>query len=454
MSLLWHKIILISTSLSLLALTLAIPFTPQGAFDIVQRDGGSCPLEHYSPCDDPQAPANFCCPPGTVCITLNLAAYMVCCPVGHNCYNMTQASCDPNDYDPERSPHSTAKSRRPDMGIPKCGDRCCIPGARCKSDDVGNLYCQVSFPNLAYPPFPEGKGRIPPTLQLPSTASKSEQVSQTQTSSTSPSTSITTEPPNIIPISDLPSVGQQPTSTSSAIHNVNHSEPLSSSPEGSKFPPLAIVVGLIPGLVAGIILALIIIHFYRRRQEKRFIPSPMSKFSHFREKSCEKGVVSISDPIPSTAQDSVRTDFLRRQAAGLAKEEDGNTKSKFRRTSARVKSFFGPRPTADDIATMPMSTTALNDRETGANGVGGVGSGDGRGIGREPSTESIKVFSPVHLRPAQIGDPYPPAGNGRPQTTFSEMIERVGFQSKNGSPYFSVTATPPLPQLITPQRRV
>ncbi|KKZ64086.1 hypothetical protein EMCG_01582 [[Emmonsia] crescens] len=363
---------------------------------------------------------------------------MICCPVGQNCFNMSLSSCEPRDYDPELSPYSLAKTRRPEIPLQRCGKfGCCAPGTKCLSVSDGDLYCQVLYPNLAVPPFPEGKNRTPPELPWTKGAqSQSESPSPTQTTPISPS--VTTDPPDIIRITDLPTLGPKPSSTSTAIANINHTDPSSSPPKESKFPPLAIAVGLIAGLVAGIILALIAIYFYQRRQQNRFVPSPMSKFSHFREKSYDKGVVSISDPIPSAAQDSVRTDFLRRQA-GLVKEDDNNSKSKFHRTSARVKSFFGPRPTAEDIATMPTSTTTSN-QEAGA--------------GREPSTESIKVFSPAHLRPGQAGGLYPGAENGRPQTTFSEMMERVGFQSKTGSPYFSVTATPPLPQLRTPQGRV
>ncbi|EQL35016.1 hypothetical protein BDBG_07375 [Blastomyces gilchristii SLH14081] len=441
MSVLHHRIILVSTSLSLLALALAIPFTPSAALDIVRRGSGSCPLENFTTCADPKAPPNFCCPPATKCITLNYGDSMVCCPAGANCLQWTLGSCDPGKYDPEHEPMSIYKSKRPDIALQRCGDKCCPPGTGCKESKNGVLYCQVSFPDAAFPPFPDDKGRSSSTPQLPTSLLPSQTGVQTETGPTSPPTSTGRQGPDIIPISTL---GQQPTTTSTATHNIKHTDP---PPEESKFPPIAIIVGLIPGLVAGIILALAVFYLYKRHQERRFVPSPMSKFSHFREKSCEKGVVSISDPIPSAAQDSVRTDFLRRQAS-LVKEDDNSTKSKFRRTSARVKSFFGPRPTADDIATMPMSTT-MSNRDAGPNGVGGRRSGGG--AGREPSTESIKVFSPAHLRPAQLGELYQSVGNGRPQTTFSEMMERVGFQSKNGSPYFSVTTTPPLPQVQTPR---
>ncbi|OJD16827.1 hypothetical protein AJ78_03017 [Emergomyces pasteurianus Ep9510] len=449
MSLLWHSALLFANHLSLPVLAFAIPLTPPGRFKVLQRDSKSCPIAGYSRCEDPQAPPNFCCPPNTVCITLNTAASMICCPVGTNCFNSTRNTCDPRAYDPDLNPQALAKTRRPDIEVPKCGNKCCAPGARCKADDSGSLYCQIGYPNLAVPPFPEGKGRTPPTPLLPSQTgaqSQSELPPQTQTTPTSPSSNPTTDQPGIIPISDL---GQKPTSTSTATPNINHADSSLSPPTESKFPPLAIVVGLVAGLVAGIIIALIVLYFYKRRQANRFVPSPMSKFSHFREKSYDKGVVSISDPIPSTAQDSVRTDFLRRQA-GLVKEDDRISKSKFRRTSARVKSFFGPRPTAEDIATMPTSNTASNREGGGGNRAGG-GAG---GSGREPSTESITVFSPAHLRPGQGGELYPGVGHGRPQTTFSEMMEKVGFQSKSGSPYFSVTATPPLPQIRTPQGRV
>ncbi|PGG99316.1 hypothetical protein GX51_06351 [Blastomyces parvus] len=447
MSLPQHRVILVSTSLYLLALALAIPFAPPGSLELVPRGSGSCPLENFTTCESPKAPPNFCCPLGSACITLNYGDSMLCCPAGQNCLKWSPGPCDPKEYDPDLKPHSRYKSKRPDLALQKCGGKCCPPGTSCKDAHDGTAYCQISFPEAAFPRFPDSQGRSSSTLQAPTSLLPSQTSVQTETDPTSPPTATGRQAPDIIPISDFPTYGQQPTTTSTATHNINHTDP---PPRESKFPPIAIIVGLIPGLVAGIIFALIVFYFYKRRQEYRFVPSPMSKFSHFREKSCDKGVVSISDPIPSAAQDSVRTDFLRRQAS-LVKEDDRSTKSKFRRTSARVKSFFGPRPTAEDIATMPTSTTMPN-RDVGRNGIGG-GGGGGEG-GREPSTESIKIFSPAHLRPPPFGELYQPVGNGRPQTTFSEMMERVGFQSKNGSPYFSVTTTPPLPQIQTPRGRI
>jgi hypothetical protein len=66
------------------------------------------------------------------------------------------------------------------------------------------------------------------------------------------------------------------------------------------------------------------------------------------------------------------------------------------------------------------------------------------GLNREPSTESIKVYSPAYL--ARQERPVTPqnqlrAGQGtetRPQTTFTEMMEKVGFTNgRGGSPRYN-----------------
>jgi hypothetical protein len=66
------------------------------------------------------------------------------------------------------------------------------------------------------------------------------------------------------------------------------------------------------------------------------------------------------------------------------------------------------------------------------------------GLNREPSMESIKVYSPAYLaRQERSGTSQSQLGVGqgnttRPQTTFTEMMERSGFTGNGGSPRYNV----------------
>ncbi|EEH35314.1 hypothetical protein PAAG_06361 [Paracoccidioides lutzii Pb01] len=426
MTILRSPVLLLITILSLQAPLSAVPLTV--ALGGLRRGNGLCSKGH-SPCEDPKAPSNFCCPEGTLCITLNNSTSMICCPLGQSCYQMSQKPCYTQTPDPKLNPNSPAKTTTLNGEPWKCGGKCCPPGTRCLSDRLGEFYCQVIYPELAFPPFPvttTTSQPAPPSPTLTQSGTASHSATPASSTTATNSTSTTQASYIILRSSYLPTL--KPTSPPKAFPNMNEAHPSSISNE-PKYPGRAIAVGLVPGLVAGILIAMIAIFFYRHRQETRSASSLIQRFGYFRE-SFDKGEVSISDPIPFAAHDSIRTDFLRRQGE-LDYEE--HRRSTFQRTSAPVRSFFGSLPTAEDIATMPPPNK------------GGGGGFSGGGVGCEPSAESIKVFSPAHLSHSGIWV-CPSVANGRPQTTFSEMMERVGFQSKGGSPYFSVTKTPPLPQ--------
>jgi hypothetical protein len=178
------------------------------------------------------------------------------------------------------------------------------------------------------------------------------------------------------------------------------------------FPGKAIAAGFFSGLFCGLGVALAAILCYKRRRELRLSPSS-SKFGHFRQRSTDQMIVSISDPIPSDSQGSIRTDFLR------------HTGSRKSRASSRVRSLFGSKPATHNAPPLPVTPpNQIYPR-------------------REPSMESIKVFSPAHIGDGAVGVGIArTARTSRPQTTFTEMMERVGFQDNRGSPYFSITDTP------------
>ncbi|PGH01936.1 hypothetical protein AJ79_07767 [Helicocarpus griseus UAMH5409] len=434
-----------------------MPLTPQDALGVLRRDTEACSFEGRSRCKDPNAPPNFCCPSKTYCITLDNSSSVLCCRDGENCQTVWPMECNIEFYDPVKNPRYNVATTNLDQTLQKCGKegKCCPPGYACHSftDKIHDTFCMVVNRQQASPtfePYTPIYGEIIGYPKAPKTTNKpdAQESSKTSKKPDSPETSPTEATPHTTIASSFTTTTDQASSILSVSGSSKFVRPtpeITASPSSSQpqpsltttheasFPLRAVLAGLFPGLIVGVLIALVAVCLHRRRQANHHsAPSPVAKFGHFREKSFEKGVISISDPIPSAAQDSVRTDFLRHQGGGLTKEED--SKSKFRRTSARMRSFFGPRPTAEDVANMPTMSHHHG------------------GGGREPSTESIKVFSPAHLGPGQIGLA-PGMVNGRPQTTFSEMMERVGFQSKTGSPFFSVTTTPPLPQLRNEPRR-
>ncbi|KAK2762005.1 hypothetical protein FQN53_007602 [Emmonsiellopsis sp. PD_33] len=404
------QLLLVLSILSLHRRALAAPLTPKDVLKVLRRDSSNCPRDSQTRCDDPDLPDNYCCDNGSSCLSLGNfedTPVAICCDQAdpEECNKIKPFSCDALKaavHDPQILPvlmfnwPKEFDDCAPPDGDPD--DKCCPPGYECAGNRKNDVHCK----------------RVDLLRTTSSKISESTRIIPRSTVFSSTSTAISLSTPHMSTESPLPT----------ASPNLNHTDS-TSIPSSQKFSAGAILTGFFPGLLAGVILALMAICCHKRRQTRHSMtPSPGPKFSHFREKSIDKGLVSISDPIPSAAQDSVRTDFLRHNRG------DDGALSKIRRTSARVKGFFIPRPTAEDIAIIPTNT---NNYETPQ---------------RQPSTESIKVFSPEHLGDIHPGL-NPSLKNGRPQTTFTEMMERVGFQNKRGSPFFSVTPATP-PQLRSP----
>lgn len=207
-------------------------------------------------------------------------------------------------------------------------------------------------------------------------------------------------------------------------------------------------------MILGAALALLAPLCIRKRQNRKYPPS--AKTSHYTQRSSNGAAIHISSPIPSD-ESAYRTDFLLRSSTGdgNGRRNSDSAKSVLQRTGTRVKSLFA-------------STPRLNGSGNGSSNEKGATAGPSsvpvpvpplpvtppRQIipSRQPSTESIRVYSPAGglsvggptLRPV----PYPSATRGRDRdrarldTTFSEMIDRVGFQDRRGEPCFRVMDTP------------
>lgn len=125
---------------------------------------------------------------------------------------------------------------------------------------------------------------------------------------------------------------------------------------------------------------------------------------------------SISSPI-ATEDNSYRTDFLLR-----------TSKDKHTSVGSRVRSLFSNAPPKIDKDVPPLPQTNVESL-TRPEPVTPPRQ-------REPSTESIKVYSPpgAFMQSRRFLGPEPyPSRIARPSTTFSDLVQAVGFnEPKSG----------------------
>jgi len=173
---------------------------------------------------------------------------------------------------------------------------------------------------------------------------------------------------------------------------------------GSSFTPVGVLVGFFAGLLVGVLLTVAIICLCGRRRVKSAKKSSSSVFS--------SPSATVSDPIYQ--DDSLRTDFLRRQPQHVDAE---NTAP---RRGSRVRSLFSRSPT---LSRHNNNGFPLQNSQDGI----------GRSLQtpmrtpemrKEPSMESIKIYSPPNIAPN---------GAGARQTTFTDMMKSAGFRP--GEPY-------------------
>jgi len=215
-------------------------------------------------------------------------------------------------------------------------------------------------------------------------------------------------------------------STSTDTSGVTFSTVPSPSAETStceSFPAKAIVAGFFPGAIFGAVLALLIGTCLRRRAHKRS-QTPESKFvPHWSHRTSSGAVMGISSPMASE-DSSYRTDFLLRPSARSSLGAR-STRSRLNRTGSRVRSLFNPSARVDkDVPPLPTVPNPVTPPRQ-----------------RQPSTESIKVYSPpgafAQSRKFLGPEPYP-GPMGRPDTTFSDLMKTVGFSDGKGNPSYKV----------------
>lgn len=379
---------------------------------LLQREAGSCPGLSFDRCDDPNLPSNFCCPKGLTCISLDDSTSALCCP-GGECALIQPIVCDVRLQNPDAHPGNPLMTTKLDKDLPKCGVLCCPRGYSCQGENT----CSRD--------------------KATSTTSSQTTTSSTLTTQPASSLSSTSTQEAIATITSI--MFLFPTAASGTSASVNADCPA--------FPGGAVAAGFFPGLITGALITLLAMVFIGQRRRKKALEQHYrSKSGHFRNRSSDGAIIGISDPMPGEIDNSVRTDFLRHTPSHDGGASSNHSKSRFYRTGSRVKSLFVASPKMYETSTPPPPIPPVY-RPTPSTPPGRVHRQ------RQPSTESIKVYSPDHivrghgsLRPDLM------RSNTRPNTTFTEMMERVGFQNSNGSPHFNVTVTPPTQSTENPRR--
>ncbi|KAJ5327419.1 hypothetical protein MYU51_018041 [Penicillium brevicompactum] len=371
---------------------------------LLPRSSDSCPTSYVS-CSNTKLPEDFCCPSDSTCISLDDASSAICCPAGKDCDYITPITCDIQLQNVTLHPESVIKSTRLSDSLAQCGELCCPFGYTCQ----GNSTCALD-------------------KKTATTATASPSSSSTAVSSSS-STKTTNTTPTVTPQATITPV-PSPSSSAEKSANTTASSDLSAScPE---YPAAAIAVGFFPGAIFGAIAALLIMLCARHRAHKNEtqIQEPKPRID-WTQRSSSGALVGISHPIPQD-DTSYRTDFLRSPPQAKRSSIGGrSTRSMVHRTGSKVRSLFSGHPRADprldkDIPPVPVPMPNPDVPFTPPRQ-------------RQPSTESIKIYSPpgALTEPRTFLGPEPyPGSTARPETAFSDLMHAGGYpQNGNKLPY-------------------
>lgn len=351
-------------------------------FEIHPKRSSSCPVS-YNSCGD-KLPTDFCCPSSSTCISLDDATSAICCPVGANCDYISPITCDAQEQNVAVHPRSSIKTTRLNDTLPTCGDACCPFGYSCAAKN---------------------------TCVLNKRTATTEAITTSSTTTDTPAATFT------------------PVSSPSASSSKDTASSLTTTVSCPSFPSKAVLAGFFPGALFGAIAALLISICLRRRAQKKeqqlHDPKTGKAWS---QRSSSGAVIGISSPIASEDY-STRTDFLLRPGAAKRSSLGArSTRSRLHRTGSRVRGLFsnGAHRLSDEtIPPVPTAYPVTPPRQ------------------RESSTESIKVYSPpgafAQSRKFLGPEPYP-GTIARPDTTFTDLMQVVGFNDSKGKPKYKVTA--------------
>jgi len=384
-------VFLISASVpSIMAVAMGV--SAAQAIGLMTRDSNTCGTG-YNTCGQ-GLPSSFCCGNTTTCTPFNGGQSAICCPSGSDCSTILPIGCDIQQLNATAFPNNPMHTLDLTGYLQTCGSNTCCPvGYSCNNNN-----CVLNGVTS----------------------------SSSSTSPTSTATHIST------------GASSAATSTSSS------GAAALPSADCNGFPPLAIIAGFFPGVVCGALLTVLIFMCIGRKRDE-----PKRKGSDFGHINA-----TVSDPIYQDAG-ATRTDFLRRQSKSRNGDGTNRTSSiqRVRSLFSRSPSLAGRSQKSPGIQMEPMPHTPENmawkSREpmpqtpqrmpaspmddmprTPQNRMSG-------GLHREPSMESIMIYSPPDGR---LGGP------GSRGTTFTEMLTSVGL--KPDEPFYMGS-----PGMVDPRSR-
>jgi hypothetical protein len=414
---------------------LSVAVSAAQALGVLQQRDSTCANSTFNSCTsiDPNLPSNFCCPPTDACISLDSSSSALCCPAGANCTAIRPITCSIDQQNVTLHPGNSVMTTKLDSSLPTCGGQCCPFGYTC---DLTKIQCVLI---------------IDESSLNPSSSNSASTATATSAATTSPLTSFT-------------SPTGSPTAAASNGTGINSNTPPITA-QCTRFPGAAVAAGFFPGMLAGALLALIgVICLGKSRHKSSSAPnSPPSKFSsHYRGRSRDGAIVGVSDPIPISH--AARTEFLRRQPEML------------KRTGTRMKSWFSSKssptflggespssqnhwkmptpPVPDNVPLEPLGATVPVTPERQ------IRKGRSQRIAvKEPSMESIRVYSPANIigTPQNKPTPVKPIRNMTPQWRGNENVdERLSpFRSPDKDEFRSehpATTTNPRADILRPAR--
>jgi hypothetical protein len=393
------------------AMALSSALSTAQALGVLEARASTCATSTATSCStvDPRLPGNICCATGTSCISLNNGNSAICCPEGIDCSAIKPITCSITLQDPSQHPDAVIQTTNLTATLPQCGDNCCPFGYGCASNNcVLDVDSSVGF----------------------------RQKGTNITASTAASTA-------------------SPSATATAPAGIDSTKPQAAG-SCNKFPGAAVAAGFFPGMLAGAVIAILLVLFCGRRKNRNPRPSSddSSNYKAHSRGYSHDNKYDISDPIPLQAQ-SARSDFLGR-------------------TTTRAKSFFSsksPRLASNDSWKMPTPPVPNNVPREMAGGLVPVTPERQvrEDMSRQSSTASITVYSPPstsQVAPvrgmasqridSEIGSPFktPPnrtdtyhdAATATPQhTPYAEVLTpaRYGESQKRTSPNEKRTETRP-----------
>lgn len=392
--------------LLLLALT-ATAIKPSYALDLLPRSSDSCPVS-YQQCGSTKLPADFCCPSASTCISLDDASSAICCPAGSDCDFISPVTCDVSQQDAALHPESAVKTTRLNGTLPTCGDDCCPFGYSCQDGNTCKM--DKSTASTATAVLPDTSTTTSTTTSHTTTELVSATTTSTQTTPTTPALTFT-------PVQSPLATTATTITSSKAATAADSQQTCSLAKSCPSFPSKAVVAGFFPGAVFGAILALLITTClrHRARRNEPLIQDSKHTGPQWSQRSSNGALLGISRPIASD-DGSYRTDFLLRPAE--AKRSSTGARSMLSRTGTRVRSLFSGNTIYEkDVPPLPVPYPTTPPRQ------------------RASSTESIRVFSPpgAFAQSSKFLGPEPyPGAIARPDTTFTDLMQVVGFGGKNG----------------------